>query len=477
MIDRYSKADFEDALPRDKDTNAPLWTHYRFDKGEHTYLIPLKDTRVAILIRSSIEMNGRAAESGNDSIRILLINVATGSPLAEKVDAWTQRTHGWQHRMTEKIRILYKKGLEMANCPQCNDGVLTKREGKFGAFYGCSSYPRCKYTTNSLDAPKAPKVDPEPVTESESIDADVYFGAIFDELTDDEYNFGDDDVSLPANELDSDPFERLNPQQVEYVTAPIDANIRVMAAPGSGKTMSTVERIVYLLQHGVDPSALVYVTFTKAMADEGFERIARRVPEVVSTGLANQICTIHALCFRMLRWEGLKRDVPKEWEVKRALNEIVVGDDRKKIVGEWQAAFEKPGYKEVLHWINLAKSNGLTTTEDAAFFVRFMNHGHAQKVHNARRRYDEWLDANNYITFGDMLYLVEQRLIHDHAFRNKYQARFTHILVDECQDVSRQALFVLCVLSLDHKDREGYERMRKWRFGKDNPCKEQQTGE
>ena len=115
MIDRYSKQDFEDALPRDKDTGEPLWTYFRFDRGEHTYLIPVNDMRVSVLIRSSVEMNGRAAESGNDSIRILLINSETGAPLAEKVDAWTQRTRGWQDRMREKIRTLYKKGLKMAN--------------------------------------------------------------------------------------------------------------------------------------------------------------------------------------------------------------------------------------------------------------------------------------------------------------------------------------------------------------------------
>jgi len=30
-------------------------------------------------------------------------------------------------------------------CPKCG-GTLVERTGKFGSFYGCSNYPRCKYT-------------------------------------------------------------------------------------------------------------------------------------------------------------------------------------------------------------------------------------------------------------------------------------------------------------------------------------------
>lgn len=35
--------------------------------------------------------------------------------------------------------------VENNNCSNCN-GKLIERKGKFGKFYGCSNYPRCKYT-------------------------------------------------------------------------------------------------------------------------------------------------------------------------------------------------------------------------------------------------------------------------------------------------------------------------------------------
>lgn len=34
------------------------------------------------------------------------------------------------------------------DCPSCKKGKLVQRTGKFGAFYGCSNYPQCKYTRN-----------------------------------------------------------------------------------------------------------------------------------------------------------------------------------------------------------------------------------------------------------------------------------------------------------------------------------------
>lgn len=41
----------------------------------------------------------------------------------------------------------YKNKFNLGNmvCPDCG-GNLVKRNGKFGEFYGCSNYPKCKYT-------------------------------------------------------------------------------------------------------------------------------------------------------------------------------------------------------------------------------------------------------------------------------------------------------------------------------------------
>ncbi|WP_268877755.1 topoisomerase DNA-binding C4 zinc finger domain-containing protein [Priestia abyssalis] len=34
-------------------------------------------------------------------------------------------------------------------CPKCG-GELSMRKGKYGSFYGCSNFPKCRYTKQVL---------------------------------------------------------------------------------------------------------------------------------------------------------------------------------------------------------------------------------------------------------------------------------------------------------------------------------------
>nr|MCR5246731.1 topoisomerase DNA-binding C4 zinc finger domain-containing protein [Paludibacteraceae bacterium] len=39
----------------------------------------------------------------------------------------------------------YRDNLILGICPSCG-GSLQLRSGKYGNFYGCSNYPKCKFT-------------------------------------------------------------------------------------------------------------------------------------------------------------------------------------------------------------------------------------------------------------------------------------------------------------------------------------------
>lgn len=52
------------------------------------------------------------------------------------------------HNYNVKHYIEYKNSIaNIGKCPKCGQG-LVKRKGKSGEFYGCSSYPKCRYTKN-----------------------------------------------------------------------------------------------------------------------------------------------------------------------------------------------------------------------------------------------------------------------------------------------------------------------------------------
>lgn len=37
----------------------------------------------------------------------------------------------------------------LENCPRCGVGILQKRHGRYGPFWGCSRYPKCRYTKDA----------------------------------------------------------------------------------------------------------------------------------------------------------------------------------------------------------------------------------------------------------------------------------------------------------------------------------------
>jgi hypothetical protein len=80
-------------------------------------------------------------------------------------------------------------------------------------------------------------------------------------------------MTSPALDLQS----KANPQQLEAILA-TDGPVLIIAGPGSGKTFTLVERIVYLIKHkGVAPESLFVVTFTDKAARELTTRISNRL--------------------------------------------------------------------------------------------------------------------------------------------------------------------------------------------------------
>lgn len=58
-------------------------------------------------------------------------------------DKEAKKEHIYNVRHNELKRDI---AVESGICPRCG-GTLTIRQGKYGKFYGCSNYPKCKYTT------------------------------------------------------------------------------------------------------------------------------------------------------------------------------------------------------------------------------------------------------------------------------------------------------------------------------------------
>src|SRR5688572_22269099 len=94
---------------------------------------------------------------------------------------------------------------------------------------------------------------------------------------------------------------RLNPQQ-EEVAAHVRGRILTLAGPGSGKTRTLTERTGRLIRAaGVDPAAILCLTFTNKARDEMRERIVAAFGDAARKVF---ISNFHGLCGTVLRRFG-----------------------------------------------------------------------------------------------------------------------------------------------------------------------------
>lgn len=235
------------------------------------------------------------------------------------------------------------------------------------------------------------------------------------------------------------PFE-LNPQQKIAVEAPLDRACRVLAGPGSGKTVVITRRIKYLLDNGIDPKNIIACTFSRNMADELLERTIGICPEVRDSPLEKRISSIHAICYRVLRAEGETRKVAKNWQIKKAIEEAAERQDL------------DVGWKSIYYWICLAKTNAVRPGGDERWFRdQLVERGApvwlAWKLSEIRREFDRDMEEMGLLTFSDMLYGVEILFEDKPNILKKWQSWTHYVLVDEFQDTSHQAMRILTLLA------------------------------
>lgn len=93
----------------------------------------------------------------------------------------------------------------------------------------------------------------------------------------------------------------LEPQKVEAITT-TEGPLLIIAGPGAGKTMTLVERIVYLISKGVVAEQILVATFTEKAAKELITRVSNRLLELNLDVNLNEmyIGTLHSIFLRFL---------------------------------------------------------------------------------------------------------------------------------------------------------------------------------
>ena len=222
-------------------------------------------------------------------------------------------------------------------------------------------------------------------------------------------------------------LDGLNAAQSEAVTT-LDGPLLVLSGAGTGKTRVLTSRLAELVAtNTAKPWNILAVTFTNKAAREMKLRVAQLVGP-----MAEQVWlgTFHALAARMLRRHaelvGLKSDFT-----------ILDADDQTRLLKQLMAADDI----DPKRWPARMLGGVISRWKDRGLSAEQIDLAEAGDIANGRIRqlyqsYQNRLIALNAVDFGDLLLHMLTIFTKHHEVLADYQARITHIMVDEYQDTN-----------------------------------------
>lgn len=233
----------------------------------------------------------------------------------------------------------------------------------------------------------------------------------------------------------------------------------VIAGPGSGKTRTLVERVVYLLKEkAVEPASIMVATFTEKAAAELISRISDRTLELGLKVNLNEmyIGTLHSIFLRMLEdnreYSALSRnyrlldrfdqaymvmDEMNRFERIQGLEHIIT----MRHASRWTKAGELVKYVGKVGEEVLDLKPMLRSPDDAV-----------SALAQAYELYRTLLDEQNALDFPHIQVALWE-MINDHPeVLERLQERVRYILVDEYQDTNTVQELILLKLAEAHRN-------------------------
>ncbi|MDR2759258.1 MAG: ATP-dependent helicase [Spirochaetaceae bacterium] len=221
------------------------------------------------------------------------------------------------------------------------------------------------------------------------------------------------------NGADFPPYlETLNPEQREAVLHQ-GRSLLILAGAGSGKTRVITTKIAYLVrERGLDPRAILAVTFTNKAAREMAER-ARLIDERAGEAMLR---TFHSFGAWFLRRNGSQGGLDPGFV-------IYDDDDSTALLGTIMENVSKAEVKEIAHSIARAKDYFLTPQDPELDLINYR-----KDFRDIYARYEERLRQIGNVDFGDLIKKPVEILRALPEVARRFHDRFRVILVDEYQD-------------------------------------------
>ena len=244
---------------------------------------------------------------------------------------------------------------------------------------------------------------------------------------------------------------KANPKQKEAISN-TDGPLLIIAGPGSGKTFTLVERIVYLVLKGVPPEKIMAATFTEKAAKELITRVSNKLLEIDLKANLNEmyIGTLHSIFLRFLEenreYTRLKRSYrlldsfDQKYFIFRNINEYLKVEDAEILLGDhkikrWDKA------QKLIGLINKVSEECLNADK-----LKLSIDPGIKALGSFYEIYSKQLLEENALDFStiqsETLFLLEQ----DDVLK-KIQASLEYFMIDEYQDTNTIQEKILLMLS------------------------------
>lgn len=222
----------------------------------------------------------------------------------------------------------------------------------------------------------------------------------------------------------------LNPEQRAAVST-VDGAVLIIAGAGTGKTRTLVSRLAYLVEEArIAPRNLLALTFTVKAADEMRERAQALCTSGIDLAPVT-VGTFHSLCFDILKQHGDLIGLPDEIS-------IISPPAQQRLIAELAGSFfndgPAPAARTLCRELALEKSTSQPTNKLSPFC----------------RAYQSELTRRSLLDFDDLILKTVELLQARPAVAGALRDRFSHVSVDEYQDVSRAQYLLLRLLCGRH---------------------------
>jgi ATP-dependent DNA helicase UvrD/PcrA len=238
-----------------------------------------------------------------------------------------------------------------------------------------------------------------------------------------------------------DFLSQLNPEQREAVLHR-EGPLLILAGAGSGKTRVITYRIAYLIGNAhAEPDEVLAVTFTNKAAGEMRERVEGLIGES-SKGV--WLSTFHALCARLLRREGPKIGLSRDFVIYDSSDQAAVVKQIEKELGI-DDKFVPPR-------LALSRISHARNRMEGPDSLRATHNLRDEQIARIFERYLSALSDANALDFDDLLLKTVELFETSEQVRHYYSRKFKFVMIDEYQDTNRPQYLLIRRLAEQYRN-------------------------